>query len=215
MPILLVLWLLQGGAAPPESESAWACTAETLAKGTTCTFEGDTKTVGDRRQQADQNRQATRRLAASLCAQSATTAGSFSPDRQLARLCEKNVFDASVTCVEDLDGPLIDASGRFASNARDCYQLIAAVLQKTQLMAATASSCCRCLAKGQCGVTGERCYRDLAAGAFSARAQSCMKQACGGECPGLTASGDEEEQQSEEPPEPPRLTAPKTKAVRL
>ncbi len=185
MTLALLLVLAQTSPAVPlnkrgvadESPTAFACTVETLKKGTQCTFEADAPGAANANQ-SELNRKAALNLAAPLCAQAAKSERQSKADPALLELCKREFTSAAEACAGEAN-PLFDAKGRFAADARECYQALGESLSRANTLSEMAGRCCACAQTNKCG-GGEQCYRAL--GTPGSSAQGCLLKSCAAEC---------------------------------
>ncbi len=215
MSFALLLLLAQLSPATPmnkrgaadESPTAFACTVETLKKGTECTFEADPPGPSNA-QQAELNRKAALNLAAPLCAQASKSGRQSKADPALLELCRREFASAAEACAGEA-APLFDAKGRFEPDARECYRALAESLSRANTLSEMAGRCCACAQTQKCG-GGEQCYRAL--GTPGSTAQGCLLKSCSAECDMFLAPAPAA---GEAPPPGPSGKPTKTKAQQI
>jgi hypothetical protein len=174
--------------APPvvdESPTAWACTVDTLRAGRECVFEAEVALSAstDVSKQADSNVRTLREVGPTLCENAAKPPSGAPADRTLVALCVRNYTGAAEdACGLEGTVPVIDARGRFAPSARDCYRRLSAVLQDTLTMATVASACCQCAARSGCPLASNRCHEDVARQEVGGAALACLDRQCADAC---------------------------------
>jgi hypothetical protein len=180
-------------AAPPPAATAWSCTAETLASGALCVFEGSDDAPPDRGGEE---------LAAEACARAARPGAASPPDAAVLELCTARFRARARECAAAGAPAAVDARGRFPPSARACYAALAEVLAGARTMAALGGRCCACLAANGCARSAVDCNRDLARGTMPDGARRCFADACAEACGRYAPPPAAEPRDSAGPPAP-------------
>jgi hypothetical protein len=164
------------------SASPYACTVETLERGTTCVFESQAAPVADAARQSVENAQAAGRLADRLCSKASRNPLEPIPDPDVLATCKRSFVEKAMACGVETTTPLLDADGRFGSEFRPCYAALADVLGRARVMAASSAPCCRCLAASRCLSSGEGCNARAFSRTLGGAASGCAAEHCNEPC---------------------------------
>jgi len=145
-----------------DSPTAYACSAQSLAAGEDCVFEGK----AGARASAAANASRLTALAEPTCAAALSTA-SPADASALRAGCVARMTAAARACA--VDGALVDGEGRFTEAARTCYHALFVARTQAVSLANAAPTCCQCLAEHRCAGAGSSCVAQAARGTVSAR----------------------------------------------
>jgi hypothetical protein len=125
---------LRQPAEPDRSPSIQACTFDTLRTSTGCFFDSQpiqNDTDAAKKKQAKTNLDLATALGASACERRALPSGIDAKERRerISSCAARVAKAAEVSCSLDGVEALLDAEGRFAKSARQCYGDLAAALQ--------------------------------------------------------------------------------------
>lgn len=161
-----------------DSPTAFACTAQTLASGAQCTFEGQPGASAT----ASANRERLVAMVPDACQAVVGQAGAGDASA-LKESCRARLEAAAGSCVRE--GALLDAQGRFTTQGKSCYRALAEARVQAESLANAAPTCCQCLAEHHCAGAGSSCV------SMAARAQlavSCETDACMASCAELVSN---------------------------
>ncbi len=166
---------------PPEkvddSPSAYACTIETLQTEEHCLMEAAVQKSANPAQQAIENVRIAVSLGPRACNKPARLRGDKSADAEMFAICQREFAAAAqASCSLDGDFPLLDEAGRFAPQAKVCYDALSSVLVRTRTMTRLSAPCCRCLSK-KCGFAAAQCYPEVVRGSFAQNTLACAATA--------------------------------------
>jgi hypothetical protein len=223
--LLLSTWLATGAPAPslPETPSPlsevspadetptpYACNLDTLRSRRSCVMEAELEAATAQSGHSGNNQRLAKDLSTQLCEESSRG------DGKLSAICLKEMKPAADLCARVDAAPLVDLKGRFAKASRGCYAALSEVVEKTQVMARIASSCCQCLSEQKCSGAGDQCYLGLARQKIQDSARACMENACSNECSWVTPT--EPKREADEGPylpPPPTMGSPRSRHTRI
>lgn len=161
-----------------DSPTAFACTAETLARGAECVFEGHNGPAS-----AAENTARLRQMASASC-EAALKSALPSDASALRSACLARMNAAADRCGGE--SAAVDASGRFTSRGKSCYRALLEARNQAESLANAAPTCCECLARNGCGGAGASCVASAAQSRLSA---SCNSDVCDAACTELMMVG--------------------------
>jgi len=155
-----------------DSPTAFACTAQTLAAGSECVFEGKPAKSSS----AADNSARLRGMATTTC--DAALKGALAADAQVLREgCMARFQAAASRCAAE--GALLDPDGRFTSSGQGCYRALSEARNQAEGLANAAPSCCACLSRNHCTGAAASCVASAARGTLAA---NCQSDACDASC---------------------------------
>jgi hypothetical protein len=151
MALLLIVmsWVSVADPAP----SSFACSVTTLLSGQRCVFDGDPGASAEANQ-GQKNVATAAALASTLCEEAVR--GTTSAKDVLRHQCRERVDQASRRCQAG-GKALLDASGRFTDDGRECYRALQDAQVSVQMAAAEVVPCCECLVHSGCARSVDAC----------------------------------------------------------
>jgi hypothetical protein len=167
----------------PNPPSGWGCTADTLASGERCIFEG-TAPEGARAD-PQENVKAMSALADAVCALHLKPSERSAASDAVRDRCKAEVQSAAREACA-VPSALRDDDGRFVPAAKGCYRALTEVRQHAEWQAATLAPCCACLAEQHCVAGPAQCVQSAQAHAsVEAVNDRCALASCEAACAGL------------------------------